>query len=400
MCKSRLPKIGLLCLIVLIFAASTAIAHVTTTGTSLTVSENRTRFGTIENFRPSDILSKHPSIAHRTTLSDLRTQPVFTRNEDAIGSLVVVTKNGTLELKEDSLAVLQQPTFGFLDEEFNYTSVAGHDDVFVLTATTADEKTDVEITISVSPSTGRYSAAYVGSTEDFSVLPDIDLTDLAGLIDGDLILGDSGWEMPIFSVDSNVVVFGSNSDLSEGIWVFQGVLNQEKADEILQRFEVLDEFLRWRTAFLILDNSVLDGGEVSFPEFQLCSTAAPMGRWRWREVLTGATVGAVVCGIVGSVIPVAGTTTGAIIGGAIGGALFGGGLAYVADREDDPDNLEDNYGTAVVCGCVGGAAGGVVGGVIGGGGLPPVSGGSSGGGPLSPYAKDWKNLNIGGRLHF
>jgi len=197
-------------------------------------------------------------------------------------------------------------------------------------------------------------------------------------------------------------MLGSNSDLSEGILVFQGTLNQSRADEVVRQLQDAYGSFGYQTSYLIPDNSVLNaGGFVSLTERQCFGREAPvssavMERLRWREVLTGATVGAVVGGCIGSVIPVAGTATGAVIGGAIGGAMLGGGLAYTVDVEEDPDNLEDNILSSALCGVIGGAAGGIVGGIIGGGGLlPPPGGGTSGGGPTSPFAKDWKYLRVG-----
>ena len=318
-------------------------------------------------------------------------------SENAVGSLVVATKNGSLDLDCDSLEVITLPQYGVLDNQLTYTSSVLFDDSFVISAMSSDGKTDFEITIFVSPSTSRYSAVYVGSTHDFPVMTDVELTDIAGIIDGDLTSEAAGWKFPAIMRTSEILTLGSNSDLSESIWVFQGGLDQQKANTILERFESLHEFFRWRTSYLILDNSDLDDGFpfVGFADRQYCGTRSPSSlvqRWRWREVLTGATVGAVVGGAIGSVIPVAGTAAGAIIGGAIAGAVLGGGGAYIVDIGEDPDNLEDNYLNSVVMGILGGVCGGPAGGAIGGGGIAGGGGGAAGGGMASPYAKNWRVL--------
>jgi len=161
-----------------------------------------------------------------------------------IGSLVAISKNGSIELEAGSLAISCEPEYGFLDEEFNYTSVDGINDSYGLEATTPDGKTILKITVFVSPSTGKYTATYVGSATNYPILPGIELTDVAGLIDGDLVTGSQGWELPVLQMDDNLLVLGSNSGSSEGVFVFQGALNQERANDTIEGFaRASDSFL-------------------------------------------------------------------------------------------------------------------------------------------------------------
>jgi hypothetical protein len=91
-----------------------------------------------------------------------------------IGSLVAISGNGSIELEAGSLAISCEPEYGFLDEEFNYTSLNGMNDPYGLEATTPDGKAILKITVFVSPSTGKYTAAYVGSTANYPILPGIE----------------------------------------------------------------------------------------------------------------------------------------------------------------------------------------------------------------------------------
>ena len=193
-------------------------------------------------------------------------------------------------------------------------------------------------------------------------------------------------------MSDNLLVLGSNSGSSEAVFVFQGAMNQERAERTIEEFTRVSDSFLLRSAFLIPDNASLGGDTgISLDD----SDSDAVGLSRWPEILTGATIGAVVGGFIGSVIPVAGTAGGAIIGGAIGDALVGGGTAYIVDVEADPESLEYNYGIATVSGVFGGVVCGFLGAIIGGGGLLPPIPGTPQGGACSPYAKVWRVLKIG-----
>jgi hypothetical protein len=282
------------------------------------------------------------------------------------GSLAVVTNNGTVELDVESIEVSSQPFNGVLDGNLNYFSESGDDDFFVLTAITADGKSEVEVTVFVSPSTATYSVAYVGSTTGYELSPTVELTDIAGYIKGSLTPTGSGWKFPATIVGTSVIVLGTGCVETEGVFVFQGDLSTEaKTQVILDALEDLEPLISWHTAIWVPDNTVLGGGVSHGLEF--VSFASSLG-WRWREVLTGAVTGAAVGFIIGGPA------------GAIAGGVIGGGGAWVVDRVVDPNNEENNYVNSVGVGVVGGVGGGFLGPWVAGGGAAVGGGGATAGG--------------------
>jgi hypothetical protein len=272
---------------------------------------------------------------------------------DPEGSLAVVTNNGTLELEVDSIQVILQPHNGTLDGSWNYTSNADEDDSYVFTATTADGKSVVEVTVFVSPSTASYSVAYVGSTANYELTPTVELTDIAGYIKGSLTPNGMSWKLPATTVSAGVILLGTDCIETEGVFVFQGDMSTEaKMLVILGAVGNLQPIVQWHTAIWVPDNTVLGGGILHAQEF---ISLASISGWRWREVLTGAVTGAAVGFLVGGPA------------GAIAGGLIGGGGAWVVDRVVDPNNDENNYVNSVAVGVVGGIGGGYLGPWIAGG---------------------------------
>jgi hypothetical protein len=301
------------------------------------------------------------------------------------GSLLVNTKNGTLELLRDSIVISKDPEFGTVDETLLYSSPFETEDSFTFQATTTDENFTVEVKVYINPTSSKFTMIYTASTENYHVLPAVDLTEVVGIVDGDLYRDGTDWQLPFSQIDSLSIVFGDGNERSEATWVFQGQLDDASSNEVVGWFN--NEMHRLSTAYLFPDNSLLgDGlgfnGNGQFLNAQYCSLVCPRG-WRWPEFITGAAVGAVAGAVIGSVIPGPGTVIGAAIGGAIGGGLLGGGTAVVVDLYVDPNDQEVNIGNSCLCGLGGGVVGGIGGGIIGGvitsGGAATAGGGTAGG---------------------
>jgi hypothetical protein len=306
-------------------------------------------------------------------------------SSNAVGSLAVFTNNGSVELQADSVQVLSHPNFGFLDDNLKYTSVSGHDDTFIISATTADGKSTVEVTIYLSPSVGTYAIAYAGATDNLDLSPTVEVTDVAGYVKGTLVSDGDGWKFPATVGGAGVLVLGSDPSESEGILVFQGDVSTEaKMQAVLDGVEQIEPIAFWYTAIWIPDNSTVGGGNVFFGD-QFVSYRSFAG-WRWKEILTGAVTGAAVGFLIGG-------PAGAIAGGVIGGAGSWG-----VDRVVDPNNDEDNYVNSVAVGVVGGIGGGYLGPWVAGGG--GGSGGAATGGSASTrhYLRLLELMDDAGRI--
>lgn len=281
-----------------------------------------------------------------------------------IGSLAVFTDNGLLELEENSIQVTSPPTFGLLDSNLNYTSLLNDDDSFAFSATTADGKSQVEVTVYLSPSNATYSLAYVGATANLNLSSEIEVTDVAGYVKGSLVQAGEQWKFPATEVSNGVLLLGSDSFETEGIYVFQGDLsNETKVNFVLDGMEQLEPIANWHYAIWVPDNSVVGNENIFFGNERVSHCF--VGGWRWKEILVGAVTGAAVGFLVGG-------PAGAVAGGVIGGAG-----AWGVDRIVDPNNDEDNYVNSAVVGVVGGIGGGYIGPWVAGGGSGPAVGGGS-----------------------